>query len=549
MIENNCVVPYDALTEEDINKIDLYRTLYGHTDNEVAYSGYKAEVSHILREWNRAKGQHLFKMFNHQLILEYPITYEDTFDALVTNFVNNFWDTESENFISIFKTKCCDFFEDITWQPRAKETRIYNFANMNMSNMIDYLFSSEQLARNAWPQYQDNMIFTPKSEYNLPPIVVSENTKIMRVIGKISKMIGLEKEFYNFRCRHSQFLNQKTITGTICLSIHPLDYMTMSDNNSGWDSCMKWQEDGEYRVGTIEMMNSAMVVCAYVKSNKTPFYIDPSTTWNNKKWRELFIVNSDVITEVKPYPYVNKTFTNFVLNKLKTLAYEAFGWEYEDEAREHKYREAITQSAQPGTATKISFWTDGMYNDFGTTRNGIHDMFIAKNFVKANGPAELSIGYSGLAVCVWCGDIFDGADDPSRVECNCCDDNGIRCCCCGRHVHQDYAYYEGDDYYCEECHDEYYIYDDYYEEYILREEAEILQIYSDEVDENNEHTVLYQMVVCADSIRALFRPHGIKSDNDYIKSNYDYPIYDEQTGKYYIYANWLTAWGKCCFIS
>ena len=38
----------------------------------------------------------------------------------------------------------------------------------------------------------------------------------------------------------------------------------MSDNNSGWESCMSWRNNGCYRRGTVEMMNSPYVIVAYL---------------------------------------------------------------------------------------------------------------------------------------------------------------------------------------------------------------------------------------------------------------------------------------------
>ena len=45
----------------------------------------------------------------------------------------------------------------------------------------------------------------------------------------------------------------------------------MSDNDYGWDSCMGWMNEGEYRLGTVEMMNSPCIVVAY---------IDGEEAWN-----------------------------------------------------------------------------------------------------------------------------------------------------------------------------------------------------------------------------------------------------------------------------
>ena len=76
----------------------------------------------------------------------------------------------------------------------------------------------------------------------------------MRVLSKIATAYNLPG-FEDFRIAQSLVTNQANLKGYITLSIHPLDYMTMSDNNCGWDSCMSWQEEGCYRQGTVEMMN------------------------------------------------------------------------------------------------------------------------------------------------------------------------------------------------------------------------------------------------------------------------------------------------------
>ena len=73
-------------------------------------------------------------------------------------------------------------------------------------------------------------------------------------------------EWEEIRLAHSQIFNTNKMTGTLCLSIHPLDYATASDNDNGWSSCMSWRDDGCYRMGTVEMMNSPMVICAYFAS-------------------------------------------------------------------------------------------------------------------------------------------------------------------------------------------------------------------------------------------------------------------------------------------
>ena len=162
------------------------------------------------------------------------------------------------------------------------------------------------------------------------PIKVQHGCKNTRVLGKIADAYKLP-HFEDFRLVHSQVLNQKKLNGIMCLSIHPLDYMTMSDNNCNWESCMNWYSHGDYRIGTIEMMNSPMVVEAYLEADHPYYPIDNrSWTWSNKRWRCLYIVHPDIITEIKQYPYHNEFLSKEVLGWLKELAQKNNNWAYKD---------------------------------------------------------------------------------------------------------------------------------------------------------------------------------------------------------------------------
>jgi hypothetical protein len=78
----------------------------------------------------------------------------------------------------------------------------------------------------------------------------------------------------------------------------------MSDNTIGWSSCMSWSGDGEYRQGTVEMMNSPCVVVGYLRSEKDMPMTD-GAKWNNKKWRCLFHWDEDleIVFAGRQYPF------------------------------------------------------------------------------------------------------------------------------------------------------------------------------------------------------------------------------------------------------
>ena len=90
----------------------------------------------------------------------------------------------------------------------------------------------------------------------------------------------------------------------------------MSDNNEDWESCMSWTQGGEYRVGTIEMMNSPYVIVAYLKSHHNLEWAD---NWNSKKWRELYICSNDFVRSITGYPYKDEKITKLVLEKIREL--------------------------------------------------------------------------------------------------------------------------------------------------------------------------------------------------------------------------------------
>lgn len=103
----------------------------------------------------------------------------------------------------------------------------------------------------------------------------------------------------------SRLIQNGKVCGTLCVSIHPLDFLSLSENTSNWRSCHAL--DGEYRAGNLSYMTDSTTVICYLKSNdlvQLPHF-PKGMMWNNKKWRCLFYVNS-AFTNVfasRPYPF------------------------------------------------------------------------------------------------------------------------------------------------------------------------------------------------------------------------------------------------------
>jgi hypothetical protein len=104
----------------------------------------------------------------------------------------------------------------------------------------------------------------------------------------------------------AMLIQKNSTEGYMCLSVHPLDFISLSDNNYNWTSCLSAQ--GEYRGGITSYMCDPSTVIAYIISEdeKCKIYKNCDVEWYNKKWRELLYFNEtyDIVIQSKPYPYM-----------------------------------------------------------------------------------------------------------------------------------------------------------------------------------------------------------------------------------------------------
>ena len=116
----------------------------------------------------------------------------------------------------------------------------------------------------------------------------------------------------------SMIIQEDKIEGTLCLSVHPLDFLSTSENTHNWRSCHAL--DGEYRSGNLSHMIDHSTFICYLKSNKDEKLpnFPPDVPWNSKKWRVLFYMSDrwDMIFAGRQYPFCTETGLDFVKNKV-----------------------------------------------------------------------------------------------------------------------------------------------------------------------------------------------------------------------------------------
>lgn len=403
----------------------------------IQYYGAKrtASMRAILEEWNNAKYDLWEKVFDKKLILKKSIKFDvpiEEIEELMDEQIVSYWSCAG---IRPFK----DFISSLWREDEELSSHLHNF------------FNCETLASNI---YSGDTFYIPaRWTVEEKPFKVQKGCRVMKTLGKIYHVLGLPEECYEeVRQAHSMVLNQRAFYGNLCLSIHPLDYMTMSDNDCGWNSCMRWREDDEegtvgcYRLGTIEMMNSPCVVVAYLEAAED-MPIDCSYSWNSKKWRMLMIVRPEIILANRNYPYEEKFLKDAALNWMREVCQERGYGNYDDKVYEVGNSNALRIDDK---SIMTSFRTDFMYNDINSAKSA----YIDKDFFLKCSIAGYRLNYSGIATCIGCGKTipYSSAVDASTVGCPECM-GYVQCCDCEGWFDEDYCHWDGvtGDYYCEDC--------------------------------------------------------------------------------------------------
>lgn len=425
------------ISEDDKKRLNNYISEYGIKKSK--FIG----LDKWLQNWNHSN-QVLYKLLGNNLIYEFDYNYEKSAE-----------DVRQEIYGKLFRTdfKMCyhDFYREMI-SPLYAENIISFEAKTGFNRITDV------------ENFVDNKVhygFKLKLPGKKTTLQITEGGKPMKALQKIINYFKDDwdfKGFEEFRLIHSMIFNDKIVKGKMCISIHPLDFLTMSDNSLNWSSCMSWTDNGCYHVGTVEMMNSNNVFCCYLKDNDNYYFAkpdektgeintDPLYAWNNKRWRVLSYATKDIIMVGKSYPYKNKELNMTILNKLRELAKKNLGWTYDFGPEPYLDMQYINSSYAMDRARdylkrspkkhNILWDTHGMYNDMLNDHGTVY--YCIRNKVNKN----KIISVSGKAPCLQCGcstiydtmyenDYNERFYNVGNVVCEDCLRDTITCDCCGK---------------------------------------------------------------------------------------------------------------------
>lgn len=443
---------FERLTKDEKDMIEILRRNYNGGEDSDFFGGEYVDTQTFLRFWESAKAP-LAEAFGDRLIVKKPLNVMMEDDELYNKMQHVFWMTEFKNVRDAIWDMAEAYNEEL-WNKRSIYDGQHTYA---LYELFHYkLFDSETWVANRYDG--------PTCEIKLADgnvMKLAHGCKLMKALGRMAKACGehIAEQFETLRLRQSQVLNEARINANLCISIHPLDYMTASYNDNDWRSCMCW-EDGEYRRGVVEMMNSPIVVVAYVasKSNSLSWYNgpdNPRVEWNSKRWREFFIVRPDMISGIKGYPYWNRALEDAAINMLRDMFAPIFGakysstiyhWDTSNGVDDEKWDLHVKPYMECGPAMYNDFYSDNEYH--AVFAQGVH------NDPESWCGGTLPIFYSGESECVVCGRVDVEFDGEGEIACCGCVEH-YRCCKCGDPIYNRRDLIEVNGlYYCPYCYEQ-----------------------------------------------------------------------------------------------
>lgn len=331
--------PWDALTEEDRDALVGYVTAYGN----IMVGNNCTRLPTILSTWDSNKRFLFENVFDGKLRIKIPVVTETQKDETIERLKTIYrvpYISSTRRGLSVYlmihdeDKEGNAFVYDVLSYIERLTTRIPDLAPLTNTDCI--YMSEAFLSMIKYSNVMSNQI-SQKIEYSYPifgkghvhKAVVQNGSKTVKAIRTFLVNIGYANMelFDSWRERVSAATTVQERKTNLVLSIHPIDFMTMSDNDCNWRSCMHWS-GGEYSNGTIEMMNSKNVVIGYVESSEKAMMVRGGHGIPNKNWRCLFYITDKIVLSGKPYPYMNVDLCKKGVEFLREKAQKAFGMQF-----------------------------------------------------------------------------------------------------------------------------------------------------------------------------------------------------------------------------
>jgi len=222
------------------------------------------KTERLLEQWYSAK-KHIIDTWNGKLIVEseHPVTFE--------------------------------------LSPEDKKQRLDEFISTvedvyGNSNLATFLSDIEN-------DFFSNHLSMDYICYHTDEAKIPKGTKIVKAFKYFEDN---EKALYDLQTQASMIIQEDKVCGKLCMSVHPLDFLSSSENTYHWRSCHSL--DGDYRAGNLSYMLDKSTIVCYLKNDdklyKLPNFPE-SVHWNSKKWRMLLFLEDEIeaLFAGRQYPF------------------------------------------------------------------------------------------------------------------------------------------------------------------------------------------------------------------------------------------------------
>ena len=221
------------------------------------------------------------------------------------------WEKNKKRFIERFGGLIYEWPEQIEFvldenQKRTKaldfsSTVANTFSNPDLANFIDKNIDT----------FYENKVSQDFNE-NIP-----KGMKLLKAFKYFEKD---EIKLRSIQDLASQIIQENKIKGILCFSVHPLDFLSSSENTYNWRSCHAL--DGDFRAGNLSYMIDDCTFMVYLKGeDNVQLNNFGPVRWNSKKWRML--IHSDpkdrLMFAGRQYPFSSKNGIDTLLNIYNNL--------------------------------------------------------------------------------------------------------------------------------------------------------------------------------------------------------------------------------------
>ena len=423
----------------------------------------------------------------------------------------NRWQDAKQKFIDRFGGLIYEWSEPVEFTLGERERKS---KAMDLSMYVEEVFHNTDLSlfiEHNLDSFYDNRVS------------VTDGKKIpegMKLIKAFKYFESDKRALRDIQDMASCVIQSNKIKGTLCFSVHPLDFLSSSENTYNWRSCHAL--DGEYRSGNLSYMVDNTTFMVYLKG-ADDVYLNSfgDVKWNSKKWRMLIHASErdEIMFAGRQYPIYSTDALDQVLNIYNNLMYGDFGYRKRYYGWQTDYIEDYTTTLGGVSTTfdledKYFVYNGRLYGMFDAVKPGpearnYNDLlfstcytrpaytFLSTWEARSYNPRENPLIVGGEVMCLHCGQRV--ITDPETMRCDHCEMNyGYEendaygsCSVCGARIYLDDAPYVGDydEPVCDSC---------YHTECFICEECGETHFKSDKhyirLDDDEEETEKY---VCA----------------------------------------------------